>query len=470
MKQHIFLFYFFLFLVAAWPSSTSAQALGVDTLDYTYFIQRVIAYHPLSEKARLNDLKAEATIRAARGNFDPVLASDFNQKLYGDYLYYRKSASELRLPTVAGLDLVAGYEKNSGTYLSSENQTPADGLWNAGIELNVLQGLLMDEGRTALRQAKAYAAIAEQQRTLQTNDVYFSATEAYLYWANSHASLQIVQENIELAENYFNNTKTSFFNGEKTAIDTVEAYIMWQDRKNLLQSVMSSFTSTQKNLENYLWNENGWYEASFMVPDSLQQIVPGQEAPSFSLDTLDRHPLLQEAQFKLDALEADRRMKQEKLLPKLKLKYMPLLTPDGEGLPGYNENDYKWGFSFSFPLLLRGERGNLQLGKVKVMEQQLEIENKTISLQNKVLNSLQQINYLQAQEAIQIQNVAGYQRLLWAENEKFKLGESSVFLLNKRQEKYLEGQLKLVDLITKRQLEQLKYRYYTNTLDIPSQE
>ncbi|MBD8489070.1 TolC family protein [Echinicola sp. CAU 1574] len=470
MNNKLVIHYILVFLMVVVPYLSNAQYALTDTLDYDVFIHKVIEHHPLSQKAKLNGLKAEATIRSARGNFDPVLESDFNQKLYSDKLYYRKSYSSLRFPTVAGFDLVAGYEKNSGTYLNSENQTGTDGLWNAGIELNVLQGLLMDEGRTALRQAKAYAAIAEQQRTLQTNDLYFSASEAYLYWANSHAALQIVQESIDLAENYFDNTKTSFFNGEKTAIDTVEAYIMWQDRKNLLQSVLSSYTSTQKNLENYLWNEDGWYAIEQKVPTDLGNIVENDNSIVFSLDTIEAHPILQEAQFKLSALEADRRMKREKLLPKLKLKYMPLLTPDGgEGLPGYNQNDYKWGFSFSFPLFLRGERGDLQLGKVKVQEQQLELENKTISLQNKILNSQQQINFLANQEAIQMENVEGYRKLLWAENEKFNFGESSVFLLNKRQEKYLEGQLKLVDLIMKRQLEQLKYRYYTNTLDIPNQ-
>ncbi|WP_215223981.1 TolC family protein [Echinicola shivajiensis] len=456
--------YYLLFILLAWPIFSDAQSLPLDKLNYELFIQNVINHHPLSQKARLNEMKAEASIRAARGNFDPVLESDFDQKLYTDKMYYRRSASSLRIPTVAGLDLIAGYEKNAGRYLNPESQTGSNGLWNAGIELNVLQGLLMDEGRTALRQAKAYAAIAEQQKTLQTNDLYFSATEAYLYWANSHEALKIVNESIRLAENYFQNTKTSFINGEKTAIDTVEAYIMWQDRKNLLQSVKSSNTSTQKNLENYLWNEDGWYAVEQMIPDSLIVISYQDLSSSFSLDTLDTHPMLQEARSKVNLMEAERRMKQEKLLPKLKVKYMPLLTPDGEGLPGYNSNDYKWGFSFSLPLLLRAERGNLQLGKVKVLEKQLELENKTIGLQNKVLNSLEQIDYLMAQESIQMENVQGYKQLLWAENEKFKMGESSVFLLNKRQEKYLEGQLKLIDLITKRQLEQLKFRYYTNTL------
>ncbi|GGF24841.1 hypothetical protein GCM10011339_11200 [Echinicola rosea] len=447
-----------------------AQAQDSGVLDFEQYIQDVLAHHPLSAKARLNAQKAEATVRAARGNFDPVASADFSQKHYDEEIYYRKLASGVRIPTVAGFDLVAGYEKNSGYNLNPENYIAGDdGLWNAGIELNVLQGLLMDEGRTALKQAKAYAAIAEQEQVLQTNDLYFSAAEAYFYWANSHQSLSIVKESVELAGNYFENTKTAYINGEKTAMDTLEAFTVWQDRQNLLQSAQSSYVSTVRNLENFLWDQDGNAYLQGRAPEQLESLREEVTVPPYAIDSLEQHPMLQKSRLDITALEAERRMKQEKLLPKLKLKYMPLLTPDGEGLPGYNENDYKWGFSFSFPLLLRGERGNLQLSKIKVREKLLDLENKTLGLQNKVLNSQAQIGLLANQVANQQQNVEGYERLLWAESEKFNYGESSVFLLNKRQEKYLEGQLKLVDLITKWQLEKLKFGYFSNTLEVPGE-
>jgi hypothetical protein len=54
--------------------------------------------------------------------------------------------------------------------------------------------------------------------------------------------------------------------------------------------------------------------------------------------------------------------------------------------------------------------------------------------------------------------------LLEGENDKFRFGESSVFLLNKRQEKYIDGRMKLVDSQIKLQQEFLDYLYYTNAL------
>mgnify|MGYP001953613062 CR=1 FL=1 len=65
---------------------------------------------------------------------------------------------------------------------------------------------------------------------------------------------------------------------------------------------------------------------------------------------------------------------------------------------------------------------------------------------------------------MQTQSLTGYEKLLEAEETKFLYGESSVFLLNKRQEKFIDGRLKLVKLKIGLQLEKLNYLYYTNTL------
>lgn len=68
-----------------------------------------------------------------------------------------------------------------------------------------------------------------------------------------------------------------------------------------------------------------------------------------------------------------------------------------------------------------------------------------------------QLNLLQ-------QNNEGYLLLLEAENEKFNFGESSVFLLNKRQEKLIEGRIKFIKQNTKLNAEMLFLIYSINGL------
>ena len=91
-------------------------------------------------------------------------------------------------------------------------------------------------------------------------------------------------------------------------------------------------------------------------------------------------------------------------------------------------------------------------------------ENKRNELQNKIESGWQQLLLLQEQLILLSNNVENYKRLLDGENEKFNYGESSVFLLNKRQEKYINGQLKLIETYIKRQMELLNFLYFSNQL------
>ncbi|MEM9822667.1 MAG: TolC family protein, partial [Bacteroidota bacterium] len=159
--------------------------------------------------------------------------------------------------------------------------------------------------------------------------------------------------------------------------------------------------------------------------------------------------------------------KREKLKPKLKIKFNPLIaTSETSLVPDYALSDQKWGVNFSMPILMRKERADIQKVEIKMAENQLDINNKRNELQNKIENSLRQQDILQAQLALQEQSVEGYRRLLEGENEKFRFGESSVFLVNKRQEKYINGRLKRIDLFIKIQMEKLAYRYYINRIDV----
>lgn len=116
------------------------------------------------------------------------------------------------------------------------------------------------------------------------------------------------------------------------------------------------------------------------------------------------------------------------------------------------------------PLLLRSEKADIVRGEIKIQETELDIQNKTNELQNKIENSWHQQKLLQEQISLLNLNVENYRRLLDGEQEKYNFGESSVFLLNKRQEKYIDGRLKLIEIHIKQQIELLNFLYYSNQL------
>ena len=159
----------------------------------------------------------EAEWLLAKGGLDPEITSNWNQKNFDDKLYYQLYQGKLRIPLKLGVDLIAGYENSDGVFLNPEYSTGTNGLWNAEVEVNVLQGLIVNERRIALDQAQIFADLAENERLILLNQLLYDASLTYLEWQKSHAIKSVLEENLVIATNYFENTRLSFLNGEKTA-------------------------------------------------------------------------------------------------------------------------------------------------------------------------------------------------------------------------------------------------------------
>lgn len=439
----------------------------VDTTILTYeeYLENILSYHPISKKADLRTRLAEAETLGARGNLDPLISSDWSQKNFDDKLYYRQYQAKLRIPTVLGIDAVAGYENTEGVFVNPENSTDDYGLWNLGFEANILQGLIVNERKIALDQARVFQELAKNEQQIILNDLVYNASAAYLMWQKYYYFESILQENIALADTYFENTKQSFLNGEKTAMDTLEAFVLYQDAVTFIQKNELGLIKSRQNVENYLWfNEAPVSLQATTQPENYENQL-FSNAINYNNSDISNHPVISASLNKLSYTEIGQRLKREKLKPKLKLKYNPLLaTADNSISPSFSINDYKWGFDFSMPLLFRKERADVERGEVKILEMELDLQNKRNELQNKIEGSWQQQILLQDQQTLIAQNVENYQKLLDGENEKFNFGESSVFLLNKRQEKYINGRLKLIDVNIKQQVEVLNFLYYSNQL------
>lgn len=456
-----------LFAIFCFFSAAPAYAQSDSTLlSYQEFLDNVVRYHPLSRKAMLTLQLAEAEQLAARGTLDPMLSANWAQKNFDDKLYYRQYQGKLQIPTSLGIDVVGGYENTAGVFLNPENKTDEFGLWNIGIEANIWQGLFVNERNTALQQAKVFQSLAANQQQIMLNDLLYQSSNAYLEWQQYYHFSQVLAENRSLAATYLENTRQSFFNGEKTAMDTLEAYILFQDAQNLLNKNEAYLVKTRQQVENYLWFDDA---PVLLLPGTRPEAVGNTILPdNFNPDVIsvvNSHPWIQASINKIAYAAIEQRLKQEKLKPKLKIKYNPLLATSDESIvPNYSLSNYKWGFDFSMPLLFRSEKAAVEAGQIKLMELELELENKSNELRNKLEASLQQQAILLEQLAVQRQNVEGYRLLLEGENQKFLYGESSVFLLNKRQEKYIEGQLKGIELSIQLQKEWLNYLLFTNEL------
>ncbi|HNF71744.1 MAG TPA: TolC family protein [Chitinophagaceae bacterium] len=439
-------------------------------LSFSEFLKNVKEYHPVSRQSALLLPLAEAGVMSARGQFDPKLWYTQEQKQYDNKNYWNIQNGSLKIPTLPGLEFTAGYDRNIGSNTNPEHATSTNGLAYTQISMPLLQGLLIDERRFALKNAKLFRDLSLLEQKNMLNELFSKASKSYWEWAQSYYNLQVIREGVQLADQRLQGIKQAALLGDNAHIDTLEASIQYQDRLVTMQQQEMDFYSKTLLLSVFLWTDkNEALELSSpLIPPSTEDLDNTDLSASILpvIDSLTAsHPVILSYQNKKSRLALEFKLKQDKLKPVLNAKFNPLYNPSNlQSSVLYGNNSYKWGLSFQVPLLLRKERGELKIAKLKLKDVQYETDYKKAEITNKLKASLNEYTNTKNQLAQFNTIVQNYNKLLQAEKKLFDLGESSVFMVNSREMSYLNSRLKLNDLMFKYRKAAVDMLYHSGQL------
>ncbi|WP_242120454.1 TolC family protein [Aestuariivivens sediminicola] len=422
----------------------------ISLSEYLGYVKR---FHPIVKQANLVISESEAKLLKARGAFDPKIEVDYDSKTFKNTDYYDKLNTTFKIPTWYGIELKGSFEENDGVFLNPEASLPEDGLYSVGVSVSVARGLLNNERMAVLRQSKLFVKQAKADRQLLVNEILYEATLSYFNWLRSYNEMRLFEDFLDNTSRRFEGIKKSFEEGELSAIDTLEAKIALNNRALSLEKSRITFTKSSLELSNYLWlNENTPIEiADGVIPDlsTLQSIDEALQISGFLIDSinLNDHPKIQSLDYKLQSLNIEKRLKVNNLLPTVDLQYNFLSqTPDI--VSTFNTAAYKGGINIRIPLFLRKERGDLKLAKLKIQDTRFEMESTKVKIKNKFDALDQELTSLSTQNRYIKSIVNDYDTLLKAEERKFFLGESSLFLVNTRESKLIDSKLKSIALET----------------------
>jgi outer membrane protein TolC len=250
----------------------------------------------------------------------------------------------------------------------------------------------------------------------------------------------------------------AYRNGDRPGIDTTEAVAQLQSFEYLQNEARLNNQNATVALNTFLWaaNNTAYELPTGILPDKktedLYDAVIFPELEILIANARKNHPDLSIYSFKVNTLDIDKKLKFQELLPKIDLKYNQL----GKG---YNiastatktlfDNNYRFGVNLSVPLRLSQGRGEYKMAKLKITEAKLQQSQKEIDIINKVKNYYNQlVNYKQQVNLLQ-KTYANYLRLQRGEEIRFFNGESTLFLVNSRENKTLETLLKLTETAVK---------------------
>jgi len=432
-------------------------AVSQNTLSIRNTFDLINQYHPIAKQAEFKVDLSKAALLSSRGAFDPAFYLNNEQKTLNGKNYFYYNNPEIKIPTWYGVELKAGYENNYGENLSAESTLGKSSY--VGVSVPLLKDLLIDKRRSDLAQSKILVQLSKEEKQLILNDLYLDGASSYWQWTYAFQKQQLFNSILKNAKDRLNFIKQSFQSGDRAAIDTVEGILQLQNFMNLQSQAWSDQIEEQSKLSNFLWDAKQQpYELNeTVVPDSnwmntdLKQIT----LPSL-LQVIEEasviHPKIKLLNFKSDILQVEKQYKAQNLLPTFRVNYNFLnkgyqfTNPINQSL--YN-NNYKAGVQFGLPLFLRQARGDLKQANIKIAQQQEETKQVKLEIENKIKKYYAELVALKNQQIITSSSVVNAKKLLDAEFQRFEIGESSLFLVNTRELKYIEVLLKSYELKTK---------------------
>lgn len=424
-------------------------------LSHQEFMNIVKNYHPLAFKYQLQNRIAREEITSARGNFDPVIAGKLGEKNIDGTRYYSQRNIELGIPTWYGIDITGSYNYLEGQKLNS-SETPG-GLYQFGITVPLAKNLLYDRRRAMLDQAKFGLRMTEAEQTVLTNELLLDAENTFWEWVKNYEIYKLQKSAVQINKKRLELTKKTYEFGERPAIDTVEAASQLQSFELQERDAFLNFVKSTQNLQMFLWKENQeFHEISQLIfPSSSLDEHSGYSDYELLVENvksrqLENHASLEYYFQKQNILESERRLKWQSFLPKIDFTYnffnKENYRPDY--LPFF-DNNFQYGLKLEIPVFMRQARADYQIAKLKISQNQQDSQLKFREINTKIETYRNEVSNYFTQIDISTQNLNNYERLLNAEETRFSNGESSLFLINSRENKLLEAREKNLDLKAK---------------------
>lgn len=423
-----------------------------DTLTLALFLDIVERYHPLIKKAELYDNIQDAYELKSRGVLDPKLNSEYNTKSFKDTDYFTVWQTEAKVPTTLPIDLSVGYERNQGVFLDPQNNVPTNGLAYGTINLSILRGLLFDEQRYSIKQAELNGMKGQIEQDILHREVIYQAIRTYLEWTEGYLKLSISEEFRDLIRVRHTSVIDLFNNGAIPAIDTTESRVNLNTAEKSYYDSYSDWIGKQQKLSLFIWDAEGnpMQIMEDVQPMPLNSLIDELEAYSeiLNLNFL-ADPYLRKIDNNIASLELTNKLEREFLKPQLDLKYNTIINfGDNSFDPTFNINDYKYGIGLELPIRNRKTKGEIKLNEAIIEQNQ---QDKYAHL-GKIRNNYEALvirSDIQKQViGIAEEKIRNSKTLNEAEQLKFSLGESSIFLVNQRERKLLEAKYERVKSYT----------------------
>lgn len=446
MSRYLLVFFFIM-------SSSVMCAQTELIISESAFLKQVLLFHPSLRNAELDVEGAEAEEMSARAAFDPVWKSEYGSKDFKSTSYYDYQHTSLEMALPPGINMKVGADRNRGDFINPELSTPSNGLAFAELSIPIGDGLFRTQELTKLQKARLQVDRQIRQLAAFRRDLTVYASEVYWNWVASNEEVALRERVIDLAEIRYRQTVTRWEQGSATAMDTLEALNNYYKRQTEFLDARANNEAWYRLAGTMVWDQNwigrmrqgqiaadtSWYSEADIA---LQNPTMRDRSPLVN-------PILEDLDLAFSQADLNLRLARENVKPDVDVSAKLISDP---ALISLTSNNAIFGISAKVPILSRKERAGIQKAKIKQQQTLIKISQKERELIQKYEQFETQIGLNDNALDIAFESATNAERLLELENKRLLFGESTLFLVNRRENSFISAELKRIDVQRKQRI------------------
>lgn len=403
-------------------------------------------YHP-QILAALEEMRAgEEAVVGARGAFDAKFVSDYRRQTKHDWnatLHRTQIEKSLRF---AGTKVYAGVEQQSSArgifapfYNTGYPQSQYGNYNLVGAKVSLWKDFMTDPSRTALKNAKLDAKIANGKKTLTALDIGRLGQLAYWEWVTASKVKNAYEELLKNGEvrNEYLMARNKKGDIAQIVVTENEQYVA--NRKGSLQAAKERLLRAEYALSLFYRDPNGTpiklseAESYEDYPSNLTSLLESLDLSSDIDELINKRPDMKNLALTVEKADVDLELAKQDLKPRVDVttEYFQRTVDHPQGMP----RDYLMVMAqVSIPIERNLGQGNIAAARARQMIAQKKMIYGRQSFSVDVL-SLRQALPLQLEQVKQSEiEFTKAKELVVSETYKFKSGGGNLFLVNLREQ------------------------------------
>ncbi len=437
-----------LLLWVLWAAPVAAQTplLLSDILDV---VEK--NYPPLLATFAERDI-ADADILQALGRFDFVMAAQTDSDRFGFYPNQRATMGFDQAFSTLGASAYGGWRTGTGSFApyAGALDTRSLGEWRGGVRVPLLRNREIDDRRGNLQKARIGKRIADLTIDQQRLIIRQFAARRYWDWAAAGQRLRVAQDILRVAQERDQALREASDLGQIPAIEVTENQRQILQRRSLLVEAERGIQQAAIDLSLFYRDGSGRprLASNAQLPPQLPETETLTDA-QVEQDTptaLERRPEIERLTQQKEQTRVDIRMAANERKPAVDLS-LGFTAEGGAGAVSRGPNELKASLRFELPFQRRAATGRLLSAEARfnqTAQRELFARNQ---VEAEVQDAASAVRAAHNRATLAKDEVKVALELADAERERFRLGDSTLFTVNLREQAAVDAEFRQVSAV-----------------------